>query len=354
MKKKRNAINSTADLARQLGLSRWTVSRALNGHSGVKATTVRRVRKAMETANFTPSLLAQGLRKGRTNVIGVCLPEIEGFYLGPKVESLRECLARAGYQIIIGMTNGEKSDETRLLEHFAALRPSAIVSIASQLSRSQVNSFLPDDIPTLRIDPLVDVEQADIGLDRTAALCAATHHLLSLGHRRIALVGMEGGSHYTFCRLAGVRKAMKEQQLSYARCIIPISVTAYATTHERRGWLAAEIIAQARPSITAALAVNDRTALGLIDGLRSHGLRVPDSISVVGYDNISIAEYVYPKLTTIDARENELMQLAATALLQTMAGSTVRAALGLIAPKLIVRDSTDFVAKLQNKQGTPQ
>ena len=105
-------ISSTAELAERLNLSRWTVSRVLNGHDGVRPETVARIQAAMSQYGFSPNALAQGLKTGHTNIIGICLPELEGLYLGQKLEFLRNALAANPYidQLLINET---KSPVTR-------------------------------------------------------------------------------------------------------------------------------------------------------------------------------------------------------------------------------------------------
>lgn len=339
--KKTAIIRSTADLARQLGLSRWTVSRALNGHNGVGAETAKAVREAMQASGFSPSSLAQGLRRGSTHHIGVCLPDLENFYLGPKLESFRRELGANGFRLMIGMSNNDADEEARVLHDFRALRVAGIATFASRLSEVDWACLTQDGLPSLRIDPLVGAEARSLGVDRAYGMWESTRHLLQLGHQRIALLGIGESGRYSRARLRGVKKAVAEAKLEFDRTIVSFPVDGALVSDLERGRAAAENIVSQVPQVTAVMALNDRMATGLISGLRALRCVVPDDMSVIGYDNMPLLDYVAPSLTSVDPQVDELMARATQALILSIRGENSESGTPKrVRARLVVKGST--------------
>jgi len=339
--KKMSSIRSTAELACQLGISRWAVSRALNGRSGVSAETSRRVREAMARSGFLPSPLAQGLRGGRTRYVGICLPELESFYLEPKLELLRAELSGRGFQVIVGMTDGDPANERAMLRQFGALRTAAIVAVASSQPRSVIQALEAQGARLLLVDPLREGHSGGIAVNRRTGMREATAHLLEQGHRRFGLLGILGDTLYTRRRLEGVALACSERGLAARRAVRSIALPDSGGSELQKGFEAAGTILRLRPVPTAILALNDLVALGLIRGLQEAGLAVPGDISVVGYDNREIGAFSTPKLTTIDAHPDALMRQVAADLLAMIEGGVPNRT-GTLWPEtnLVVRDSS--------------
>lgn len=333
-------VHSTAELAQNLGLSRWTVSRALNGHKGVGAETVKAVTDAMHVSGFRPNSLAQGLRRGRTDHIGVCVPDLESFHLGPKIEVLRRELEANGFRLILGMSNNDAAEEVRVLQDFAALRVAGISTFASRLSEREWARLTGDGTPALRIDPLVGSEANSLGVDRAFGMREAVEHLLKLGHRKLILLGLDGKSRYSRARLRGVRLALRHSNLVFEQAIESIAVDRALTSDAEQGYAVARRVAQALPKFRAVLVLNDRMATGLIAGLRDLGLAVPDDISVVGYDNMPLLAYALPPLTSVDSNVEQLLSVATLSLLARIRGERASGVVNRVRARLVVRHST--------------
>jgi len=185
-------IQSTSDLAQCLNLSRWTISRVLNGHTGVALETTRRVRNAMRELGFSPNSLARGLRKGTTNIIGICIPEIEGLYLGQKMEFLRQALAAEGWHAMVAITNGERQEEGEALSRFRTLHAAGVILFASQLSPHSppVRQFHETQVPLIFVDPMTRPPKGSLCVDRSTGMREAVLHLFDLGHRHITALGL--------------------------------------------------------------------------------------------------------------------------------------------------------------------
>lgn len=356
-------VHSMSELAKHLGLSRWTVSRVLNGHKGIHPDTAARVRDAIRELKFSPNPLAQGLRGGRTNLIGVCLPEIEEYHLGYKLESLRRALAPEGFHMMVAITNGDKREEADTLGRFRVLRAAGVVLIASRLAAGNVTirQLREEGIPLVNVDPMAAPPRESFSVDRAAGMKEAVHHLLDLGHRSIAIAGISGQSRYSQARLEGVSAAFAERGLDAAQMAqtirqLPLpegnsrdadnfGLSLYETGRRTAAAFCKNgPVNTARPSRshpTAVLALNDRLAIGLIDGLRDLGLRVPQEVSVVGYDNMEAGAFFSPRLTTIDIRPDELIAHTTARLLHQIRNpGAPLPAQPHIASRLVVRAST--------------
>lgn len=359
---KRSApVHSTLELARRLGLSRWTVSRVLNGHDGVHPDTASRVREAMRELGFSPNPLAQGLRKGRTNIVGVCLPEIEGFYLSQKLEFLRRSLAAHGYHVMVAMTNGDIQEEAEALSRFRVLRAAGVILFASQLAANSepVRQIQDAQIPLVMVDPVTGLSAESVCVDRAVGMREAVHHLFELGHRHIATLGIWDRNMYGRRRLEAVANAYSERGWNPAEFVHRINLTnANEGFYYEPGRKSAEEVCNFRIGSdkakrpTAVLAVNDRVAIGLIDGLRTLGVRVPEDISVIGYDNMEVGAYLSPQLTTIDAHADALVAQTTARLLQQIRGSEEESEPAMISipTRLIVRTSTAAVKEITDSQ----
>lgn len=349
---------STTQLARLLNLSRWTVSRVINGHDDVHPDTARRVRAAMQELGFAPNPLAQGLRRGRTDIVGVCVPEFEDFYLGPKLDYLRTALAEESLRVMIGMAH-TPAEEGRTLNHFHLSRAAAVVLFATHLAPDDpsIVQFRNAGIPFVCVDPIAPWQGSAsaaptmLQVNRARGMQQATEHLLGLGHRSIALLGISGESSYTKTRHQAAEETINRAKshsgvgATLHSLALPTAANLYAAGRES----AARYFSPAARSAgapTAVLALNDRVAIGFIDGLRALGLSVPGDISVIGYDNMDVSSYVTPTLSTIATRPDALIYEATQAVLRELDAAAVAGsqrqtpAPRLIPSRLIIRQSS--------------
>ncbi|MEI8233361.1 MAG: LacI family DNA-binding transcriptional regulator [Verrucomicrobiota bacterium] len=356
-KKTAAGVHSTAELAKRLNLSRWTISRVLNGHDGVHPKTVARIQAAMSRYGFSPNALAQGLKTGCTNIIGICLPEIEGLYLGQKLEFLREALAAKGFHVMMGMTNGNAQEELATLSRFRELRVAGVILVASQIppANAAIQQFLKSRTPLIQIDPMMEPPAGSICVDRGKGMKEAVRHLFDLGHRHIATLGFSRGCWYSQQRLQAILATYQEQGIKPQKYLHLIGLPWEEGSFYQRGRdIAATVWAHPcgtrrnAQSPTAVLALNDRLALGFIDGLRALGARVPEDVSVIGYDNMEVGAFVSPRLATIDARPDELIRTATERLLQRIHGNEPADEIFVSIPaRLLRRESTGLRPKNQ-------
>lgn len=309
-------VGTTAALARHLGLSRWTVSRVINGHEGVLPETVARVHKAMAELGFQPNALARSLRGGRSGAVGVCFQEIESPILARKVALLQQTLRGLGYRALIELTNGDQELERQAIVHFLSMQVEGMVLIGSQLAEDDPTLAMVQGqkVPMLWVDPEHRPQGDQISVNRVWSMRLVLDHLLGLGHRKIGVIGIDPQNPYGAFRMPALLTYARKCGLEPERDL----QMHYHANHLNHDYpygytLARELLERCDRAQwpTALIALNDRVAIGAMAWLRSAGIAVPEQMSVVGYDNLGVAEYLSPPLTSIDHHAELLMSRAA-------------------------------------------
>jgi len=331
---KSRPIRSTGDLARVLGLSRWTVSRALNGHADIGAETAERVRREAERLGFAPSLIGRSLRSGTTDLIGVSLPDLEDFYLTGKVKLLQECLAAGGWRVVMQMGAGE-ADERAAHATFASMRCAGVVAVASRAGSFEVLDRA--GIPVVAVDALIKTDTVEIRTDRAHAMRLVLRHLHGVGHRGALTVGFNAtGSRYQSERVNAMRA--EAGKLGWSAKALTFEDADEGGDFAVGEALAKRYLAGTGRRPRAVVALNDRVAFGFLETVRREGLSVPGDVAVVGYDDSELATYANPSITSINPRSGQLIEVAVERLLSGIAGKPTPGRT-LIRPMLVVRES---------------
>lgn len=335
---------TTASLADHLGLSRWTVSRVLNGHAGVRPETVERVHAAMEELGYHPSPIARGLRGVKTGMLGVCFLELETPVLVRKSVALQEILRQRGYQAIIELTGGRLELEEQTILSFQALKVDGIFLVGSSLEPEspEINRLAASGIPVVAIDPVGSLPFPRVSVNRARAYQLLAEHLLDLDpEATIGVLGIHKDVIYGKERLKGLREAARKRERDFE------TLYQFHYDPERRdlfyeyGYdLCAELV-KGGDLPRSLLCLNDQIALGAIRCLLESGISIPGRVRVSGFDNLHISRYCYPALTTIGQRVDNLMTEAANKLLRWIdEGEPPSNRVKSISPRLIVREST--------------
>lgn len=321
-----------SDVARAAGVSVPTVSKVVNGRYGVAPATSKRVMEVVEALGYETSLVASSLRRQSTNVIGILVAEFESF----SVELLKgasSAAAKAGYELLAysgrGAGNGQVGWERRSLSRLAGtLIDGAIIVTPTVLIPTT-------SIPVIAIDPHTGHGgPSTIDSDNFGGARAATQHLIDLGHRRIA--HMRGRSDLASAQLRedGYRESLGEAGIPFDQSLVLDG--GYQTAQSAE---AAEDLLSRADRPTAVFAANDMSALGVLQAARALGLRVPEDLSVIGFDDIPEASTSTPPLTTLAQPLQDIGAQALQMLLELLAGNEVPSRVRLPA-ELIVRGST--------------
>ncbi len=333
---KSSGIRSTADLARVMGLSRWTVSRALNGHGDISPGTAERIRAEAARHGFSPSMLGRSLRSGRTDLVGVCVPDLEDYYLTNKISLIQRHLAESGFHVLLQIAESA-DEEAAAIRRFASMQCSGWMTMASRLEGEKELSGIVSGMPVVHVDPLYPRSGVVVKTDRSRAMRLAVRHLHSRGCRRLVTAGIDpSGEGYAAQRMIGIQAEIPRWQWDKpAHFLASVGNDDFET-----GTLAAEeLLTLAGKGKTGVIALNDRVAFAMVQALSSEGIRIPESVAVVGYDDSGLARIARPALTSIDPHPGKLIQAAAALLLKGLGGKSETEQI-TVRPSLIARASS--------------
>ena len=320
-------------VAKLAGVSPSTVSRILNGTAVVSEAKRQAVVEATKTLGFVPNPLARGLAGGRTFSIGVVTQAIDSPFYGAALRGIEDELDPMGYSPLFMSAHWNPTAEARCLELLHARRVDGIVVLMPRLSDSALLASA-QSLPVVVTGRELRGERLySLNFDNFAGAFRATEHLLSLGHTDIAFITGDEEHPDASERHRGYRAALEGAGVAYNPLLVVPGMY-----HEVSGLEAVNhLVAQQRP-FTAIFAANDQMATGAALGLYQHGLRVPQDVSLVGFDDLPNSVYATPPLSTIHQPAYELGRLAAASMLQLIAGEQPTAQLPT--PELLVRASS--------------
>lgn len=305
-------VSGTADLAAWLGLSQWSVSRAINGQPGVGEETRQRVLKAMRDTGFAPNPLARGLRGRRTGTVGVCFGRLKVPILDEKIFGLQEFLRKREFHCLLETTRNDPATEARVLEHFRRSKVDGVVLVQPRLPETAIRAAL-GPTPAVCIDPLQARHIPSVVMDRAAVMRRLIEHLLDLGHRRFALLGITPGDTWRWPALAD---SLKRRGLDPESAFWHHPPPGPDQSPLETGVEAASLALRRTPRPTALICLNDFIALGAVHSARNLGLDVPADVSITGFDNQDIARILRPMLTTVEQRSERMVAVVGDMLLK--------------------------------------
>jgi LacI family transcriptional regulator len=288
----RRAAATIHDVAAHAGVSVATVSRVLNGKEVVREETLRQVLAAAKALHYVPNVAARSLSIQRSQTIGIVLPDVHGEFFSEVIRGIDVAARRAGYHILV---SGSHSDAGEMLEVLAAMhgRVDGLVVMAPDVARASLHQSLPSDLPLVLLSS-ADGGRDAITIDNYGGARAMMRYLAELGHERIAFIKGPAQNADARERLRGFRHAMRDLGVTATR-----RLELAGDFTEESGHAAARKVLKTAPRPTAIFAANDSMAFGALAALAEAGVAVPGEMSVAGFDDIPVARYVAPPLTTI-------------------------------------------------------
>ena len=334
-------VSSTLGLAQLLGLSEWTVSRAINGHPEVKASTRERILKAMDEFGFRPNPVARGLSGKAMGIVGVCFGMARNALMMQKVTILDEFLRENSLRGILAIAPPDQASQIRIVEDFKHLRVDGMVLVQPYIGPSQLGKIL-EGIRYVLVDYGTDDLKPRVWLDRHKAMDMIVEHLWSLGHRSFGTLGFSDDSRD---RWLGLKESLHARGASIERDVQPFVLAAPGLESFAEGIQLARLALAAPKRPTAFIAVNDEVAAGAMQEMRDRGIKIPADISIVGFSNFDVGQFLRPRLTTIDQQPALMMRAAGETLLSQLGSKPNRSANRCIDPVLIVRESTGLAKR---------
>jgi LacI family transcriptional regulator len=315
----RSSPATIRDVSVRAGVSIATVSRVLAGIGNPKAETTAAVRDAVAELGYRPSGVARSLRMRRTRTLGLIVTDIQNPFFPELVQAADDAARAIGYSILLGSAAYDEHRAKHYMDLMVDRRVDGMIIASSQLSGESLDWLLSAPIPAVAVNAEPgDLPVTVITSDNEGGSHQAVEHLVRLGHRRIAYV--MGAPTFTAARprYTGFREACADAGIAVADAPAFEGDGQYDS-----GARAAAEILGSRADVSAIVCYNDLTAIGMLGALRAAGRRVPDDISVVGYDDIAAASWVTPALTTIAQQKAEMGRLAVERLASAMDGVLV-------------------------------
>ncbi len=327
---------SIKDIARLADVSHSTVSRALRRSHLVNEETAERIRRIAQETGYRPSAVARSLVTSETRTIGVVVTTIADPFVAEVVGGIEDEANAHNYSVILANSNADPEREIRVVHSFEERRVDGIVVTASRVGALYGRMLSEMKIPIVLLNNQHPSEFVhSVMIANFDASRQAVRHLIGLGHRRIAYIGDRFGYESDTERFGGYRAALEEADIPFQPELVVHGDGKSAAGAAAMVRLLA--LPEGRP--TAAFCYNDMTAIGALKAIREHCLRVPDDLSLVGFDDLPLTEYTDPPLTTVRQPKPEMGALAMRTLLKVLADPRSEHNIKLPG-ELIIRQST--------------
>ncbi|MDF7815008.1 LacI family DNA-binding transcriptional regulator [Hymenobacter sp. YC55] len=337
MSKKRISIT---DIAEQLSLSISTVSRALSDHPGISDATKKRVIKLAKAQNYQPNYMAAALRKGRSNLLGIIVPHIDGHFFTMVVKGIEAVASKAGFNVLICQSNEDVAHESTNVDTLINAQVDGILVSLARTTRDSAHfdKVLKQGIPLVFFDRILEGKQVNaVVLDDREGGYLSTKHLLQQGYRRIAHFG--GPQHlniYKYRRL-GYEDALREANL-------PIE-PAYTVINDMTlddGIEGMKQLLDLPVPPDAVFSASDFSAVGALQLLKSRHIQVPQEIAISGFSNETFTALTEPMITSVDQRCEQMGQSAVELFLQILRekDDNFSPRRIVLQPDLVIRNST--------------
>ncbi|WP_084524711.1 LacI family DNA-binding transcriptional regulator [Luteimonas sp. J29] len=308
------------DIARHVGVSAGTVSRALSRPEKVLPATRARIEQAAAELGYVPNAVARTLKTQRSGRILITVPDIGNPFFARILKGAEEAAQAAGYAVLVGDTQHQPEREERYAQMLPRNEADGMIVLGHRLpptARAIVGRRGPGApvVNGCEFDPALGIPSVHI--DNAAAARAAMEHLYGLGHRRVAVVGGPPDNPLHRQRLEGARAAAR------AHACLQELVVAPGDFSVESGHAAATALLDPAPVATAAFCFSDQMALGMLAACRERGIRVPEDFSIVGFDDLASSRYLSPPLTTISQPMHEIGARAVKLLLAILDASEV-------------------------------
>jgi len=314
------------DIAKRLGVSVATVSRALAGYTDVAASTRQRVLQAAQEMGYRPNIIARMLQKQRTDTIGFIIPthgpRFSDPFFSELLAGIGNSAAEQDYDLLVSTCSPDTPDELQAYERFAqGRRVDGMLVVRTRHQDQRVAYLVEQDFPYLDVDS-------------EAGLRQLTQHLIDLGHRHIAYLSAPLNLMFAFHRMEGYKKALAANGIPFDEAAMTIGELT-----ERSGYKAGRDFLTRDNPPTAIIACNDLMALGVISAAQRLGLTVGRDVSVTGFDDVSLAAHSHPPLTTVRQPIYEIGQRVCGTLIHLLQEETLEERHVMLEPQLIVRES---------------
>ncbi len=328
-----------SDIAKKTGFSRTTVSRALNSSKLLNEKTRKKILKAIKELNYSPSLLAQGMRRQKTNSFGVFIPEFKNYYYAELLQYIEIEAIKKGYLAIICTADKDPKREKEYVNQLLSRRVDGFIFCWYRGVHGYKNylSEIVEQVPVVLLDQLVeDIPVTSIYSDGYQGMKDVTHYLIKKGHTRFSIITTLASSSYSAVnyRFEGFLSALQESNIALESKMVEKCVYGIEEGYEA----AKRLLKRGMPHVI--ITEDDLNAAGVIRYLHERKISVPQEIAVTGFDNISLSRYTIPQITTVAQPIQTIAREAITQLVNNIENKVVENKKIIFPTELIIREST--------------
>ena len=306
------------DIARLAEVSHSTVSRALHGSHLVDAGTAERIRRIALEAGYLPSAAARSLKTNRSQALGVILSSVDDPFFGEILQGIEEVAQNRGYSLFIAASQRDPERERNIVRAMREHRVDGVIICSASFSSVQSSQFFKFGIPIVVVNnQSAEDYRYSIYHDDVDGSRQVTRHLIQLGHKRIAYLGNSSSGRTTFDRLTGYQQEMAAAGYP----ILPGFIHEVPGGGPEEGLLGAKHFLSLSERPSALVCYNDMMAIGALKGLQMAGVKVPQDVSITGFDNIVFSSFTNPPLTTFDQPKRFIGEEAARLVLELLDAS---------------------------------
>lgn len=326
-------MSNIRDVARLAGVSVATVSRALSNPEKVSPESLEKVHNAIAQVGYRPNMLARNFRSARAYAVVVLVPDIANPFYSLFIRALEDRAQQKGYAVLLGDTRGTPEREMDYIRRVETRLADGIVQLRPSSEKSQNN--IPPDIPCVNACGCEYTTGPAIRIDNRAAAKTMVNYLISLGHKRIGVLSGLKDNPHAIDRLEGYKEAIAEAGIPFEKDLI-----AEGDFTMWSGLNAAFQFCNMKNRPTAIFSMNDEMAIGAMQTFKNQGIRIPEDMSVTGFDDIAYAKYSDPSLTTISQPAEEMGKMAMDMLLKVIEGEPLSQRECVLPTEFIIRKST--------------
>jgi DNA-binding LacI/PurR family transcriptional regulator len=340
-------VSTMHDVARMAGVSIKTVSNVVNDFPHVRPSTRDRVLSAIAELDYHPNLSARGLRSGKTGVIGLAIPELRQAYFAELADSIIRAAERQKVAVVVDQTGGTREGELEALSGRRLRLTDGLLFSPETLGQEDVGA-LEVSFPLVLLGERIFNGPTDhVTMHNVGAARAATEHLIGIGRRRIAVIGAhpinQDDIRSANLRVRGYREAVDAAGIPYDPTLVRVA----APWHRENGVAAMRQLIDEGIPFDSVFTLNDSLGLGALRALGEAGVRVPEDVALIGFDNIDETRFSVPSMTSIDPGQDEIAEVAVRLLIERIneKGEPAPPRQVLADYSVIGRESTGFVTR---------
>lgn len=321
------------DVSRESGLSTGTISKALSTPEKVSPKNLARVEAAIKKLNYKPNMLSQKFRKKTSNTIVVLVPDIANLFFAKVISGIETVAQKEGFSVLLGDTKDSIEREKEFVSMVETKLADGIINLRPYKAG---DALLPKEgIISVNASSCENTPGATVRIDNVQASQKVVEYLISLGHKRIGVISGLADNPHTVDRLKGYKKALSNFDIEYDADLIVEGDFNYWS-----GLSAAETFTRMANIPTAVFCMNDQMAIAAIKGFTDKGLKVPDDMSVTGFDDMNVSRYCTPTLTTVAQPAEKIGEKSAELLFELLSGVKPKVTEHILPYEFVIREST--------------